>query len=141
MTTRRRLLMMMGLAGAALGAAPNAIAQDPCSKYYGKGYCTDYVNSKIRKRQRGDAKDWPSNQDKYWAHGGDIAIFRNENHVAYVERVTQRYSDGRTREVEISEWNYGRGWTDRQCLVTSNFGKKTVRKINVTSSQVEFLRV
>lgn len=100
---------------------------DPCQQYYGKGYCTDYVNSKLRIRVRGDAESWPANTPVEKIQAGDVAIFRREGHVAWVEHVEVR--SGRVIAVTVSEQNYGREWVNRECRVTNNFGKTTTRRI------------
>lgn len=120
--------------------AKHAMAQDACAQYYGRGYCTDYVNQRTGRRQRGDAGTWPSNMPGDAAAPGDVAIFRRINHVAYVERVVERDAQGRSRRVLISEMNYGRRNpnTPPSCYVTTNFGVRTERTIDVTSA--EFMR-
>lgn len=114
-----------------------AFAQDPCARYYGRGYCTDYVNSRISHRQRGDAGTWPSNMPSTAVEAGDVAIFRRINHVAYVENVVRRNADGQAMTVFISEMNFSRTPdpnAPRSCLVTSNFGVRSTRTISVNDA-------
>lgn len=116
-------------------------AQDVCAPYYGKGYCTDYVKQKTGISQRGDGGSWPSNMPKTEVARGDVAILRAHNHVAYVEEVTKRDSNGQPMEIRVSEMNWGRGLregTPSECVVTSNFGVRTERKISV--SQADYMR-
>jgi len=123
------LLLMIGGEAAAQG--------DPCARYYGRGYCTDYVNSRTGVRQRGDAKDWPSNIGRLQVQSGDVAIFPRQNHVAYIEAVTEwgtRIPSARDKypvRLRISEMNYP-GPLDpsapRSCFVTVNFGKVNTRE-------------
>lgn len=115
---------------------------DECASYYGQGYCTDYVNSRISPRQSGDAKRWPSNMPAEAVAPGDVVIFRSDNHVAYVEEVTRRDSNGRPTEIRISEMNWGRGLrpgTPPSCVVTSKFGiRDDTRRVSLSGK--EFLR-
>lgn len=132
-----------GLAASAAGiwAARSEATPDPCQAFYGKGYCTDYVNSRISPRQRGDGGSWPSNMPGTAAQAGDVAIFRSIQHVAYVEEVTGRGAGGEALFVRVSEMNYARGvktGTPPACLVTPNFGIRTTRVIPVSTA--DFLR-
>ena len=63
-----------GLAASVAGlwAARSEAAPDPCQAFYGKGYCTDYVNGRISPRQAGDGDSWPSNMP-----GDDIYCVRD----------------------------------------------------------------
>jgi hypothetical protein len=133
--------------GAAFLLGGKALAQpDPCTRYYGNGYCTDYVNQKIGKRIRGDAASWPANIQRIAVQAGDVAIFRRINHVAYIEAVTERgtmipYAPGKyPTQLRISEWNYGPRDTSapRECLVTTKFGQVTTR--TGAFSDAEFMR-
>ena len=120
---------------------------DPCTPYYGRGYCTDYVNEKTGVRQRGDARTWPSNIGRIQVRPGDVAIFRRINHVAYVEEIVEwstRVPSAPNKwpvRLRISEMNYP-GPLDsnapRECLVTINFGR--VRSRTETFDDAEFMR-
>lgn len=118
--------MKTPIIGTVLLAVVTAWAADPCQQYYGNGYCTDYVNSKLRTRVRGDAETWPANTPVAEVRPGDVAIFRREGHVAWVERVV--VDRGRAIAIDVSEQNFGSGWVNRECRVTTNFGKTTFRK-------------
>jgi hypothetical protein len=113
---------------------------DPCSKYYGKGYCTDYVNSKIGERIRGDADRWPSNVQLKDVGAGDVAIFRSRKHVAFIEAVTKRNSQGVPTSITISEMNWGPAdrSAPKECWVTTNFNRVTRREIS--TSGLDFYR-
>lgn len=112
-------------------AAPN-----PCQKYLGKGYCTDYIRTRYSIPWRGDASTWISGAKKAgWKTGtkpekGAIAVW-SSNHVAIVEDV---FRDSYT----ISEWNWGAS-TDEKCSVTKNFGKKTTRTILLRNNTASFI--
>lgn len=111
-----------------------AQAADPCAAYYGKGYCTDYVNRKIANPQRRNAENWRGGLPRNLVRRGDVAIFRRIGHVAYVEDVIARDSRGNPTRIRISEWNWAAGTrtgTPASCRVTRNFGVRTVREINV----------
>lgn len=138
MLSRRAVIVGLSMAAT---IRPALVAADPCSGYYGKGYCTDYVNSRISPRQRGDGGSWPANMPASAAQRGDVAILRKWNHVAYVEEVTKRDAAGNATEVRISEMNWGQGLkpgSDPSCLVTSKFGIKSERVIKVSAA--EFMR-
>ena len=113
---------------------------DPCAQYYGKGYCTDYVNRKIGEKIRGDADKWRSNISAMTARSGDVAIFRSKKHVAYVERVTKSDANGRPTMIEISEMNWGPldKKAPKECWVTTNFNRTTRRTISTAG--LEFYR-
>ena len=122
-------------------ALPSLAIADECAAYYGKGYCTDYVNSRIPIRQGGDANNWPSNMPSDAVARGDVAIFRSKVHVAYVEEVTIRDGNGKTIEVRISEMNWGarRPDTPKSCYVTVNFDVvQSSRRVLVATA--EFMR-
>jgi len=134
----RRVALSTSLGLVAAGVASTAFAADPCAKYYGKGYCTDYVNTKISPKQSGDASRWPSNISSSEVRAGDVAIFRSINHVAYVDSVATKDSKGRALTLNISEWNYGstakKTALEKSCIVTDKFGIKTTRKIAVSAA-------
>lgn len=113
------------------------INADPCRPYYGKGYCTDYVNERANINQRGDGGSWPSNIQSSEVESGDVAIIRSMNHVAYVEGVTKRDAQGMPTEIKISEMNWGSGLqpgTPTECIITSKFNVKTYRTIPVSAA-------
>ena len=115
-----------------------ALAGDPCVAYYGKGYCTDYVNARISNPQEGNAENWIGGLPRNLVRRGDVAIFRRVGHVAYIEDVTARDSAGNPTRIRISEWNWAPGFkpgTPKSCRITKNFGVKTIREIDV--SQVD----
>lgn len=107
---------------------------DPCAKYYGNGYCTDYVNKKIGERIRGDADRWPSNLSARDVEAGDVAIFRSKKHVAFVESVTKRDSQGRPTTIRISEMNWGPAdrSAPKECWITTNFNRMTKREVSTS---------
>lgn len=138
---RRSFFAGLAASAAGLWAVRAEAALDPCQAFYGKGYCTDYVNSRISPRQGGDGGSWPSNMPGSAVQAGDVAIFRAIQHVAYVEEVTGRGAGGEALSVRVSEMNYARGvkpGTPTSCLVTPNFGVRTTRVIAVSSA--EFMR-
>lgn len=105
-----------------------AIGAD-CSKYLGRGYCTDYIQVITGSTQGGNAKDWVSNIEKQDVAVGDVAIFTlgAYGHVAFVESV--RLDDrGAPQSVDLSEWNYSKEYVDPDCVVTSSFGITTKRR-------------
>lgn len=102
---------------------------DPCKKYYGKGYCTDYIRTKVRVPWRGNAISWLKKARAYGYRTGEkpkvrsIAVFSYAypyGHVAWVEEVSK---DGRS--FKVSHWNWGRKIDN--CYRTVNFRKKTYK--------------
>jgi surface antigen len=104
--------------------------------YYGKGYCTDYVNSRLGTHIRGDAATWSPNVAWQQVQKGDAAIFKSIDHVAYVEDVV-RDSRGMPVQIKVSEMNYGahKPGTNPSCIVTVNFGRVTTRVTSASSAQ------
>lgn len=122
-------------------AAANA-QQNPCAKYFGKGYCTDYIERRTGKRQRGNAGTWSSNIQKKDVRAGDVAIFTSPGvgHVAVVEKVIYEHGTDRPYQVEISEWNWGT-MKDPACSVTDHFGRTRSRnRVVLVSSVARFWR-
>ncbi|NTW83189.1 MAG: CHAP domain-containing protein [Chlorobiaceae bacterium] len=107
-----------------------ALASD-CRKYYGKGYCVDYIYRQTGNRQQGNASKWTGNIDdiKYIATG-DVVIFpnaaRGTGHVAYVEKVSDK-------TIQIGEWNHSDKFnkpdSDPECWKTDMFGQYDSRSI------------
>ena len=99
---------------------------DDCSKYYGKGYCVDYIQQRVGRRPRGDAAKWPANIKNDDVRAGDVAIFRSMGggygHVAYVERVNLD-RNRRPTSINVTEMN-ARGPLDK-CARGPEFGKAT----------------
>jgi surface antigen len=129
------MLSRKHLIGFALLFATPVQAADPCVAFYGRGYCTDYVNSKISNKQRGNAENWRGGLPRKLVRRGDVAIFRGVGHVAYVEDVVSRDKKGNPSRIRISEWNWAAGTkpgTPASCRVTRNFGVQTVREIDIS---------
>lgn len=129
---------VLALTVAILASVPTtAEAQAACSKYYGQGYCTDYVQQRVGARQRGDAKVWKCNVAMINVRRGDVAVFKGLNHVAVVEDVIVD-AKGVPRRVRISEWNFGRvapGDSEkRMCIITNKFGIRTERTVLTASA-------
>ena len=106
-----------------------ASKSDPCEKYYRKGYCTDYIRTKIRIPWRGDAISWLRKARGYGYRTGpeprvgSIAVFNYAypyGHVAWVEEVSKD-----KKSFKVTHWNWGRKIDS--CYRTVNFGKKTYR--------------
>jgi hypothetical protein len=51
---------------------------------------------------------------------GDVAVFAARAHYAYVEGVA-RDKAGRVLSVDLSEFNFGTCWVDKEILVTDQF--------------------
>jgi hypothetical protein len=115
---------------------------DPCQPYYNKGYCVDYIQSRIGTRPRGNPAQWPTRRDMSLVREGSAVVFAGVaapyGHVAYIDRVN-RDGAGRPMSIDISEMNYGRGLragTPASCAVTSNFGVVTRRRLSVNDGSI-----
>lgn len=103
---------------------------DRCRGYYGTGYATDYIRTKINIPWRANSEDWLTIAPKVrWTTTATpaanmIAVFPRSpgaqfGHVAWVESV-----DSAHRTLTVSQWNQpdGAGSTD-ECSRTGHFGK------------------
>lgn len=134
----RTMTVLMSAAACLLCSAISLQAfGDDCSKYYGKGYCVDYIKQRTGKKPSGDAGSWTPNIDPKAVRRGDVAIFSSPapwGHVAMVERVICEKSTTKPSEIEISEWNWGAKMVNRGCAVTDMFGKTSARNRTVKVS-------
>jgi len=108
----------------------------PCLSYYGRGYCTDYIQRRTGRRQSGDAGRWQGNFPVTQGRGGDVAIFTYPapfGHVAYIVRPVYAHNTANLIAYDIEEWNYGPQWVNRTCGVTNKFGVVTSRRIAVSA--------
>lgn len=131
----KRLISLTILSIAIFVLNSDAIGQN-CNKYFGKGYCTDYVKLRLGRRPTGDAGTWRPNINPRDARPGDAVIFSSPapyGHVAVVERVIYERNTATPYQIEISEWNWSGNYIDRPCAVTSMFGKATRRTVRVNS--------
>ena len=108
-----------------------------CSKYFGKGYCVDYIEKKAGHKQSGNASQWSGKKVSEMKNDnkkGDVAIFPEAaggyGHVAYIEKVNKD-KKGNVDSIEVSEWNYGPKMVDKDCAVTNKFGEKTTRTVKI----------
>ena len=126
------ILMLATLTGS-VTSTPTSAAD--CSRYFGRGYCTDYVALRIGKRQRGDAGSWQANRSSNQGQPGDVFIqhIGNFGHVGVIERVLYRPYTAIPAAYEVSEMNYGPIWVDSRCAVTNNFGRVTRRIVPVSA--------
>ncbi len=111
-----------------------------CRKYFGKGYCTDYIKQRTGKKQSGDAGTWSGNiRNIKEIRPGDVAIFSSPapwGHVAVIERVIYERNTDKPYEIEISEMNWGRlssNAEERKCAVTQKFNQVSRRTVRVTT--------
>jgi hypothetical protein len=104
-----------------------------------RGYCGDHVEAKVAAARRGSAAQLRSIQPEEVAKG-DVAVFTSRSHYAYVEAVI-RDARGRPVAVDVSEYNYGTCWVDRDFGVTDTFKVET-RRAGVALRDVDggFLR-
>ena len=103
------------------------------------GFCTDYVEKKVRRGQRGKTIQLKAigSED---VKKGDIAQFASRAHFAYVESVITG-KNGKPVAVNLSEYNYGTCLVDEQSMVTDKY-KVINRRMAVPLSKVDggFLR-
>ena len=103
------------------------------------GFCTDYVQKMLHLD--------PSDRKVVWTpvppgdvSTGDIAVFINRSHYAYVESVV-RDKKGNPVAVNVSEYNFGTCLVDEQTMVTDKY--RTVNKrsgISVIAVDGGFIR-
>ena len=89
------------------------------------GFCTDYVLKMVHLV--------PSDRKIVWkpvqpgdVSKGDIAVFINRSHYAYVESVV-RDKKGSPIAVNVSEFNFGNCLVDEQTMVTDKYSKVNKR--------------
>jgi hypothetical protein len=83
------------------------------------GMCTDYVEKRIGTGRSLKALGLESIRPEE-VRRGDVAVFLGRVHYAYVEGVAKD-KDGRPVAVELSEFNFGTCWVDREGLVTDQY--------------------
>jgi hypothetical protein len=103
------------------------------------GFCTDWIEQRLSK----DGIASPPRMEQIPAQevrAGDVAVFVSRSHYAYVEAVVKDES-GKPVALELSEYNYGRCWVDRDFLVTDQY-KVAGRRSGVPLREVDggFLR-
>jgi hypothetical protein len=104
-----------------------------------KGYSLDYIEHRTGKRQPGQPPSWKGNVKPAAVQVGDVVISSVQGdaagqRVAYVEEVAAG-SDGLAYAVFVTEWNQGKQYLDRDCLVTNLFGQ-TGSKLRVPLNTV-----
>ncbi len=141
----RQLAVCLAFA-AATGATPGwAQAQrEPfavrCQQWIEKkGYSLDYIEQRTGKRQPGQPPSWKGNVQPEAVQVGDVVIAHVQGEmagqrVAYVEEVAAG-SDGLAHAVFVTEWNQGKQYLDKDCLVTNLFGQ-TGSKLRVPLNTV-----
>lgn len=129
--TATRVILMLPLCWALCATASAQSFAEKCKDYVEKkGYSADYIESKTGKRQPGPAARWKSNIELSDLKVGDVvfAYLRdaggNAQRVAMVDEVIAG-ADGKATAVIISEWNFGKRFTDKDCFVTDKFGLPT----------------
>jgi len=136
MKARYVLVMLLVLFGTEFSTLPKGSAVvDDCAKYYGKGYCVDYIQQKVGRRPRGDAATWPANINNNDVRRGDVAIFRSmgggHGHVAYVESVNLD-RNRRPTSINVTEMN-AHGPLDK-CARGPDFGRVTNGSYNFSKA-------
>ncbi len=83
------------------------------------GFCVDYVQKRTRVGPSSNAMQMKSIEPEE-VRKGDVAAFVARAHYAYVERVV-RGADGKPVAVDVSEYNFGTCWVDREIMVTDQY--------------------
>lgn len=104
------------------------------------GFCMDYVKERVG-GGRGVALEDLTPVGWEEVRRGDVAVFLARAHYAYVERVV-RDKRGRPVRIDLSEYNFGSCWVDRNALVTDQY-KSLGRRFGVAVGEVDggFLRL
>ncbi len=135
----KKLLLILGivmtLAAMTGPTPPAATAAADCSRYFGRGYCTDWVAQRTGRRQRGDAGSWQANRGVDQGEPGDVIIQRigSYGHVAVIERVQYRPYTAIPAAYDVSEMNFGPRMVNAPCAVTNYFGRVTYRTVKVSA--------
>jgi len=91
-----------------------------------RGFCTDYVQSRIASPQSAKPDKWLQVSPEM-VKKGDIAQFYSPRaHYAFVESVVKD-KQGRVNAVNVSEYNFGTCWVDPDAFVTNTYKIVTKR--------------
>jgi hypothetical protein len=115
------------------------LADDRCWRTSG-GFCTDWIEQLIRTK-RGEARRIRlSTVAARDVSAGDVAVFLDPGHYAWVENV-RRDARGAAVAVDLSEYNRGTCWVEKDLMVTDRF-KALDRRTGVPLTDVDggFLR-
>lgn len=132
----KSLMLILALTTAISGDAFAQSFAEKCKSWIDKkGYSTDYIETKTGKRQPGFAPQWKGNVEPADVQVGDVLFTYVPNsttaqRVAMVDEVI-READGKASAVIYSEWNQGKRFTDRDCLITDSFGLPTSGRLPV----------
>ena len=132
----RNLVLVLALTSAISGDAFAQSFAEKCKSWIDKkGYSTDYIETKTGKRQPGLAPQWKGNVEPADVQVGDV-LFTSVPNSATAQRVAMvdeviREADGKASAVIYSEWNQGKRFTDRDCLITDSFGLPTSGRLPV----------
>ncbi|MDA8241070.1 MAG: hypothetical protein M0Z67_11965 [Nitrospiraceae bacterium] len=99
------------------------------------GMCTDYIQKMISRGQPGKTLQLARQVRPEDVRKGDVAQFNARVHYAYVESVV-RDKSGKPVAVNVSEYNYGACWVDRDTMVTNKY-KKVNRRSGIPLSAVD----
>lgn len=105
----------------------------------GGGSCSDWIQKRIRAERA--AEGVPLDRiDPAEVRQGDVALFASRVHYAYVEHVVKD-GNGRPVAVDVSEYNFGKCWVDREAMITDQYGIVSRRRaIALSSVDGGFLR-
>jgi hypothetical protein len=83
------------------------------------GFCTDYVEQRILASAPGKKMELVGVATGE-VRPGDVAVFLEAPHYAWVERV-ERDAAGKPVAVDVSEYNFGTCWVDDELMVTDRY--------------------
>ena len=102
------------------------------------GFCTDHVEQRLAgPRGRGAMQLAPVSPQE--VRPGDVALFGARAHYAYVEAVV-RDTRGNPTAVELSEFNFGTCWVDKEMMVTDQYKVLNRRSVSLADVDGGFLR-
>lgn len=102
------------------------------------GFCTDHVEQRLAgPGARGAMQLNPVRKEE--VRPGDVALFSARAHYAYVEAVV-RDARGKPSAVEVSEFNFGTCWVDKEMMVTDQYKVLNRRSVPLADVDGGFLR-
>jgi hypothetical protein len=114
-------------AGCAIGDAECWLAKG--------GFCTDYIQNMAGRNRSGKSFQLSKKIRPEYIRKGDVALFIARVHYAYIENVRTN-KKGQPIAIDVSEFNYGSCWVDRDTLVTDKY-KKVGRRSGLPLNSVD----
>ncbi len=102
------------------------------------GFCTDHVEKRLgAERPASGTRFDPVRPEE--VRPGDVAVFSARAHYAYVEAVV-RGQGGTPLAVDLSEYNFGACWVDKETMVTDQYKVLSRRSVALAEVDGGFLR-